>query len=80
VCSARNLGLAYRLAKGLAPKRETRCGGAAYVSAAHEPNGQLGEYKKKWEVVLVTNSTTPLHRAQTTPTIGLPREGRTPRR
>jgi hypothetical protein len=47
------------------------CGGAAYVSAAHEPNGQLGEYKKKWEVVLVTNSTTPLHRAQTTPTISL---------
>jgi hypothetical protein len=45
------------------------CGGAAYVSAAHEPNGQLSEYKKKWEVVLVTNSTTPLHRAQTTPTI-----------
>jgi hypothetical protein len=24
VCSARNLGLAYRLAEGLAPKRETR--------------------------------------------------------
>jgi hypothetical protein len=29
------------------------CGGAVYVSAAYEPNGQLGEYKKKWEVVLV---------------------------